>query len=420
MTTPTNVAREPIDSETFHELAEQHGTPFFIYDAGVIRDRIRSVRQSLHDSVQVYYAVKANPNLEVLKSVAGIADGLDISSGGELQQAAAAGFDMNRVSFAGPAKTTAELRASIESGVGNISVESIHELNEIIAISREIGRPAHIVLRINPVFLNRAFGLKMGGRPIQFGIDEEKLDELLPIVSKNSKHLDFRGIHIYSGSQCFDGAAIIEGVRNTFRIAEEIENKADLRCYTVNLGGGFGVSHSNESLELDIGSIAEQLVADINTFKASGPGGRDIVFELGRYLVADAGIYVSRVISSKESRGKKFFMLDGGLHHHLAAAGTFGAALRSNFVLRNLSRSVSRSVKCNLAGPSCNPTDLLGVDVEISEPEIGDLIGVFKSGSYGFTASPMLFLGRPTPVELIRLNGQITVARPAKTILDFN
>lgn len=418
MVTSVMQAWSEVDAAEFGRLADEFGTPFYLYDADVVASRIRLVREALNDSVKVYYAVKANPNLELLGAIRDVADGLDISSGGELQQAATADYDMEHVSFAGPAKTRAELRASIEHGVGKISIESTRELACVIDLSAETGKRANIVLRINPAFLNRAFGIKMGGRPVQFGIDEETLPEVLKTVSENRELLDFRGIHVYSGSQCFDGQAIVESVSDTLRIAAEVERNSPLRCRTVNLGGGFGVSHSKQSEELALQPIADDLVTAFREFQA----GRDaeIIFELGRYLVADAGIYVARVISTKDSRGKKFYMLDGGLHHHLAAAGTFGTALRSNFVLRNVSRPGAPAVKCNLAGPSCNPTDLLGVDVEIPSPEVGDLIGVLKSGAYGLTASPILFLGRPLPAELIREKGRTRIARPPRAILDFN
>ena len=137
-------------------------------------------------------------------------------------------------------------------------------------------------------------------------------------------------------------------------------------------------------------------------------------------LTADTGIYVTRVVAGKLSRGKTFVACDGGLNHHLAAAGTFGAALRGNFPLRNLTSPTAAPVACNVAGPSCNPTDLLGIDVRIAEPREGDLLGVLMSGSYGLTASPLLFLGRPTPVELVRCDGEIVVGRRSHPMTDFN
>ncbi len=404
----------------FHSLAQRYDTPFFLYDADEINRRIVLVRESLARLVRVFYAVKANPNLELLKAVRAVADGLDISSSGELEQACLAGFDMANISFAGPAKTRSELSASIQRGVGYISIESLRELMECVDLSRRSGRKANVVVRINPQALNRAFGIKMGGRPIQFGVDEEDLDPLLEQIVANSENLCFRGIHIYAGSQCFEATGVVESVRNCFRLARLIETRTPLFCRMINLGGGFGASHTEESHELQLESLAKDLVPVLREFRDSSAAERVIVFELGRFLTADAGVYVTRVISRKESRGKTFVMVDGGLHHHLAAAGTFGALFRANFVLRNFSRPDAPKVRCNIAGPSCNPTDMLGVDVELPRPEPGDLIAVLKSGSYGLTSSPVLFLGRRTPAELIRRQGQIILGRRPRTIVDFN
>ena len=211
-----------------------------------------------------------------------------------------------------------------------------------------------------------------------------------------------------------------KGFENTFRIVREIEKGTGLTCKMINLGGGFGVSHSENDRELDIDALAAALVPILQKFHASSQAKREIVFELGRFLTADAGIYVARVIGSKESRGKTFFMVDGGLNHHLAAAGTFGTALRSNYLLKNLTRPDAPVIRCNIAGPSCNPTDLLGIDLKLPRPELGDLIAVLKSGSYGLTASPLLFLGHLTPAELVRRDGMVVVGRRSRSIIDFN
>ncbi len=409
-----------VSPDSLRALADRYGTPYFLYSADEIIRRIHLVRDALQGLIEVFYAVKANPNLELLRCFRGVADGVDISSAGELKQACLAGFDMAAVSFAGPAKTAAELSAAIKHRVGYISIESGRELAECTNIARELGRKANIALRVNPQFLNRAFGMKMGGKPVQFGIDEECLDPVLADIRANRDALDFRGIHVYAGSQCFDPAGIIAGVQNCFQIARRIESSSGLRCSIINFGGGFGVSHTEEARELDIEALAKGLVPVLREFLDAAEQKPKLVFELGRYLTADGGIYVAKVIGEKESRGKLFFMVDGGLHHHLAAAGNFGAALRANYVLANLSRPDGEKLHCSIAGPSCNPTDLLGVDVELPRPEIGDLIGVLKSGAYAFTASPLLFLGRQTPAELIVQGGEIMLARRRRTIGDFN
>lgn len=402
------------------DLAGKYGTPFFLYDSDVIGERIDRIRNAFQRLVKVFFAVKANPNLELLRSIRGVVDGLDISSGGELDQAVLAGFDLGKVSFAGPAKTTAELLTSIQKGVGSISVESIRELREIVKISEQIEVKANIVIRINPRLTVKAFGMKMGGKAVQFGIDEEDIGGVIDIIRTHRDLVNFRGIHVYAGSQCFEVSGIEEGVANTLRLAQEIERSTGLQCRSINLGGGFGVSYSEEHRELDVESLGRALVPSLRHFLDSSGMDREIIFELGRYLAADAGIYVTRVISSKQSRGKTFFVVDGGLHHHLAAAGMFGVGIRSNYILKNLTRPDAPVTRCNVAGPLCNPTDLLGIDVALPEPELGDLIGVMKSGSYAFSASPLLFLGRPTPAELIRHQGRIILGRRPRTIVDFN
>ena len=415
------VARwQSLTSADFSRLAEEHGTPFYLYDATGIEERVKLVRDSLQGLVKVYYAVKANPNLELLRAVNGFADGLDISSGGELEQAYAAGFDMENLSFAGPAKTTEELRLSITRGVGCISVESTRELDEVVALAKSLGVKANILIRVNPTFLNRAFGMKMGGKPIQFGFDEENLGEILPAVQANLEHLNFNGIHIYAGSQCFDVEGVVDGVNHVFKIVREIESSSGLFCRKINLGGGFGVSHGLAYRELQIAALAEALIPVLREMHESSPANREIFFELGRFLTANAGLYVVKVISAKESRGKNFFMVDGGLHHHLSASGTFGSSLRANFPIGNLTNPSADKLVCSLAGPSCNPTDLLGIDVELPCPNLGDLLGVYKSGSYGFTASPLLFLGRKTPAELVWKGDEIVVGRKSFVMQDFN
>lgn len=401
-------------------LAQQFGTPYFLYDADEIAARIERVRRAMQGQAQVYYAVKANPNLGLLRTIGSVADGADISSGGELAQALAAGFRAERMSFAGPAKTDAELEAAIAAGVGAISLESYRELRACARIAERVGRRASVILRINPELPQRVYGLKMGGKAVQFGIEEEEAGAFAEAIAASRQHVDFRGVHVYAGSQGFDVAGLVEGVRNTLRIAREVEARLGVPCRKINLGGGFGVSYGADARELDVDALGTQLAPVLSEYRAASPAGCELIFELGRYLTAEAGLYVTRVVSEKRSRGKRFFACDGGLNHHLAAAGTFGAALRSNFVVCNLTRPGAPPVVCQIAGPSCNPTDLLGVDITLPEPAEDTLLGVLRSGSYGLTASPILFLGRPTAVELVRRGSEITVGRPAFGIDDFN
>lgn len=407
-------------AEGWEALAAEHATPFYLFDADLVARRIRAVRDALQGRADVYYAVKANPNLGLLRALLGEADGLDISSAGELAQARLAGHDPEAMSLAGPAKTGEELRAAIVAGVGCISVESVREVDACADIAASLGLRARILLRVNPALPNRAYGLKMGGRAVQFGIDEEELPQAEARVAARRGHVELRGIHAYVGSQCFEVEGIAEATRNALRIALESERRTGLAFTRVNLGGGFGVAHAEPRREIDLGRLAAALLPLLEAHRRDAPRCRPL-FELGRFLAAEAGLYVTRVVGRKVSRGKVFVTCDGGLNHHLAAAGTFGAALRGNFPLRNLSRPhEAADAVVNVAGPSCNPTDLLGVEARVAEPREGDLLGVLMSGSYGLTASPLLFLGHDTPVELVRHRGAITVGRRSHPVTDFN
>lgn len=400
-------------------LAEAHGTPLYLLDADVVAQRVQAVREAFGGLAQVYYAVKANPNLGLLQALAGVVDGLDISSGGELAQARLAGHDPAAMSFAGPGKTDEELQDAIAAGVGGISCESLRELDRCAALARRLDRPARVLLRVNPIAPNRGYGVKMGGRPVQFGIDEAALDEAVARLQAHGPALQFQGLHAYVGSQCFDAAVVAETTRDTLRIAGQLADRHGLVSRLLNLGGGFGLGQSAERKLLDLAAAGAMLQPDFQAWRQRFPMGT-LLFELGRYLTAEAGVYVTRVVDTKASRGKAYVVCDGGLNHQLAAAGTFGAALRGNFPLFNLSRPEAEPTACQVAGPSCNPTDLLGVDATLPTPQPGDLIGVGHSGAYGLTASPLLFLGHDTPVELVRRHGEVSVGRRRHSVLDFN
>lgn len=407
-----------VSAEEAAELAERFGTPFYLYDADVVKRRIARVQRAFGQRCKVLFAVKANPNLELLRSIRPTVDGLDISSGGELEQATRAGYPPETMSFAGPAKTADELGRAIDAGIGAISVECWDELRTIAAIARRLGVRARIALRINPQQIVPAYGIKMGGRPIQFGFDEDELEPVLVFVRSLSDALELTGLHVYAGSQGFEANGVAQGMINSIRLFRRAEALWGEGLSFLNLGGGFGVSHHEDAKELDVEALASQLDDDIRDLTDTGDC--RVMIELGRYLAADAGVYVTKVVNTKTSRGRVFCTVDGGLNHHLTAAGTFGSGLRGNFVQRNLSRPTGASIVCSVAGASCNPTDLLGVNVEIAAPAAGDLIGIGKSGSYGLTASPLFFLGHRTPCELIREAGTVRLARRSYEITEFN
>ena len=401
------------------DVARQFGTPFYLYDLKDIYEKIQSIRDHFGDSIKLYYAIKANSNLELLKAIKGKVDGLDISSYGEMEQCLLAGYSPKQFSFAGPGKTYVELEKAIKSGIGIISVESLREMEDIKKVSLGINEKVDIALRINPSLLIKEFAIKMGGQATQFGIDEEKLGETVNYLRQNENHFNFKGIHVYSGTQCLNEEALVKNVDNVLKIAKKMENEYDLECAWINLGGGFGVSY-HDNQKIDINKIARDTRKAIEDYKLVVKGNPTIVFELGRYLVTEAGIYVAKVVSYKESRGKLYFILDGGMNHHLAASGNFGQIIKKNFLVKNLLNPDGGIKVCNLVGPLCTTLDILGRDIPVESPSIGDVIAFLNSGSYGFTSSPLFFLGHETPVELLVEENNVRIIRQRSKLIDFN
>ena len=402
------------------EIAEQFGTPFFLYDLHTIEGKARRVREAFERPVTLLYAAKANSNLELLRRMRPMVDGLDISSVGELGQALAAGYEASSLSYAGPGKTLDDLRVSITRGLGAISVESFRELSDVARLAAELQIRPRVVLRINPNLQIRAFPVKMGGRATQFGVEQDDLPAAAEQLKRHRDHLELAGIHIYAGTQCLDADALVQNIDNTLDIARGLHQDLGITPRSINLGGGFGISYTDEGVELDVEAVGAGASAAVDAYCEATGSEPELVLELGRYLVADAGIYVARVVSEKESRGKSYFVLDGGMNHHLAASGNLGSALRHNYVIKNLSRPGEDVVKCNLVGPLCTPLDLMGAAVKVPRPAVGDLVGILNSGSYAYTASPLLFLGPPPPPELLPCEGQIQVIRRSFKLDEFN
>lgn len=409
-----------IKNISFEDIAAQYGTPFYIYDLDTVKEKIHNVRSTFGNDVEILYAVKANPNIELLRGIRKDIDGLDIASKGEMEQALLADYEAKHLSFAGPGKTKEELNAAINHKIGVVSVESLREMHDINAIAIKKNTKVDIAFRINPKLLIKEFAIKMGGKATQFGIDEEDVDSAINYIRQFENVFNFLGIHIYAGTQCISEEAIAKNIENTLEIAARLKSEYGLECSMINLGGGFGVSYYGEDKKLDLNLLAKLVNLSFDNYRTFTGTNPRLIFELGRYLVADAGIYVTKVLSEKKSRGEQFYVLDGGMNHHLAAAGNLGAMIRKNYAARNLSNPAASKEQCNLVGPLCTPLDLMGKGVPIESPRLGDLIGFLNSGSYGYTGSPLLFLGHETPVELLISGNDIKIIRERKSIKDFN
>jgi diaminopimelate decarboxylase len=381
-------------------LAERVGsTPFYAYDRRLITDRVAQLRAALPADVHLHYAIKANPMQAVVQHLAGLVDGFDVASGGELKVVLDTTMPPDKISFAGPGKGERELRQAIAAGIV-INLESGRELDRIAAIAAETGRRPKVAVRVNPDFELKSSGMKMGGGPKQFGVDAEIVPALL--ARMKTLPVEFYGFHIFSGSQNLKAEAIIEAQTKTLELARRLAAHAPGPVRLLNLGGGFGIPYFPGEQPLDLAAVGANLAALMPDARRDFPEA-EFVIELGRFFVGEAGLYVSRVIERKESRGQIFLVMDGGLHHHLAASGNFGQVVRKNYpvLVGNRVEAEGEAQPASAVGPLCTPLDVLGDRMNLGHAREGDLVVVLQSGAYGLTASPTAFLGHPAPVEVL-------------------
>ncbi len=383
------------------QLAERVGqTPFYVYSRSEVASQIALLRQVIPTSISIHYAIKANPFPLLVNHVAGLVDGLDVASGREINIALDTGTAPHNISFAGPGKRDAELRQAIAAGV-LINGESTSEIHRIHTIAKTLGIRARIALRINPGFDLKTAGMKMGGGPKQFGIDQEEVVAALNALRPLEDWLAFEGFQLFPGSQNLNADNIIEAQNAALDAVIALAEFAPdpIKCF--NLGGGFGVPYFPGDRELDVARVGEAMHSLVERARSS-LGNVEIVLELGRYLVASAGLYVTRITDRKLSRGEVFHVVDGGMNHHLAASGNLGQFVRRNFpvLCGNHVNGASREV-ANVVGPLCTPLDLLADQMEMATAKVGDLIVVMQSGAYGLSASPVGFLSQPVALEVL-------------------
>lgn len=373
-------------------------TPFYAYDRSVIAARVRMLRATLPPTVHLHYAMKANPMPAVVQCLAGMVDGLDVASAAEMLVALDTGIDPSLVSFAGPGKGDEEIDRAVAAGIV-LNVESAREVVIAAAAGERYGLRPRLALRLNPDFELKSSGMKMGGGPKQFGVDVEEAPTLFAMMK--ARDVDFCGLHIFSGSQNLRAEAIVEAQSKSVELALRMAEAAPAPIRVLNIGGGFGIPYFPGESPLDLAPIAANLHGLCERTAASLPQAQ-LVIELGRYLVGEAGVYVCRVIDRKISRGQVFLVTDGGLHHHLAASGNFGQVVRKNYPVAIANRMGSHEIEeASVVGPLCTPLDLLGDRMPLSRAEPGDLVAVFQSGAYGRTASPTAFLSHPEPAEIL-------------------
>jgi diaminopimelate decarboxylase len=376
-------------------VAEAGRTPLFVYDAGRIAFQVTRFRAAFPSEVALHYAVKANPYGPLLQAMADIVDGFDVASTGELGRVAHLGLP---ISFAGPGKRDQELETAIRAGV-TINLESEGEAERALAIADRENLTPRLAVRVNPPFGLKGSGQKMGGLASQFGVDHDRAPALVRRVVEAGA--EWQGLHIFAGSQALHADAVIELQRETVALAASICEQAGYAPPEVNLGGGFGIPYFAKDQSLDVEAVGSAL-AKVLAERPKILAETRFAIELGRWLVGEAGVYLTRIVDRKASRGKTFLVTDGGLHHQLAASGNFGQLLRRNYPVAIASRFAAEpEEEATITGCLCTPLDLLADEAMLPRAEVGDLVAIFCAGAYGLSASPTAFLSQPMAREML-------------------
>ncbi|NRQ42033.1 pyridoxal-dependent decarboxylase, exosortase A system-associated [Rheinheimera sp. YQF-2] len=371
---------------------------FYAYDRNIITQQVQRFRHAVPARIKLHYAVKANPYWPVVQHLKLLVDGFDVASQKEMLLAVQSGMPVQHISFAGPGKTDTELSAAIALGV-TLNVESLSELARICRLGQECDVTPQVALRVNPAFELKASGMKMAGGAKPFGIDEEQVFTVLADIA--AMPLRLRGFHIFCGSQNLKADALTEAHQHTFALAAKLVAACPYRPDLINLGGGFGIPYFAGEKRLDPAPVGQSLAALLQQYHDDF-NGIELVIELGRFLVAEAGIYACQVVDKKVSRGTTYLVCNGGLHHHLANSGNFGQVIRKNYPVAIGNRLNSgQQEQVTIVGPLCTPLDILADKVMLPKADVGDWVVVYQSGAYGPTASPQDFLGHAPVSELL-------------------
>ncbi|MDI7208428.1 diaminopimelate decarboxylase [Leptospira santarosai] len=401
------VANEPlsIGGIPAEKIANTFGSPVYAFDANIFKNKFLTVENAFGSQIKILYALKANPNVRVAKIFKTLGAGCEVASGGEILIASKAGFLGSEIQFAGPGKQLHDLEIAFDKDISSLNVESVSEYKFICNLAKKLNYRPKISLRINPSENLSGARMQMGGGSIKFGIDTDQLDKLTKkILSDNI--CDFKGLHVYAGTQCFDAEAWLRNARALCDLANILEN--NIPILSLNFGGGFGVGgyEGDKSFSLDkAGNGIQEIIRSENRID------RKYFIELGRYLTATAGVYLTRVLFQKKSGDKQHFILDGGMHHHGSAAG-LGMPIRRSFPIVSCENPrQAPSGKVNLSGPLCTPVDEFGTNLDFPTLEEGDLLGILNSGAYGLSFSNSLFLSHPNPAEVLIENGTMQLIR---------
>jgi diaminopimelate decarboxylase len=386
----------------FNDVIERFGTPCFVYNFDQVRSRVAAVREAFGGRFKTSYAVKANPNPKILDRMRSVVDLLDVSSAGELNRAIGCGWDARALSFTGPAKRDAELELAQARQIGAVILESVGEARRLNDLAQRVGGRQAVLIRIAPAKIPSGFGVSMAGRPCQFGIDQEDAAAAIAQI-KALPNLDLAGFHIFAGTQCLNADTIARAFDSYIELFREFSCDHGLAPRMLVFGSGMGIPYHEQDRPLDLASLGERAGTSLDRLRREKRFAEtEFVLETGRYLIGEAGVYLTRIVSRKQSRGAEIRICDGGMNHHLGAAGHLGSLIHRNYRMFKLGpEGAAPTQDYDLFGPLCTSIDMLGHNVKLPPLDVNDVIGIECSGAYGLTASPMHFISHPLPREIL-------------------
>lgn len=402
--------RFSIDGLDLPGLLATHPTPCYVYSASVIRGKYGILKQHF-PAFDIFFSFKANPNLAISKMLLGLGAGADVSSLGELKGAFKVGFKPANTLFVGPAKTEEELRYAIANGIFAVVAETPYELRLIDEIAGKLKKHASVMLRINTLEKPTAPEIMVGG-PSKFGIDEEVA--VAETRTIKLKHSSIIGIHTYAASQVLDSQAIAKHITYVADLALRLSKEIGFELKCIDFGGGFGVPYTDSDRDLVFTQISHAGEAASEKVLQTHPQCR-LAFEVGRFLIAEAGVFLTKVVRLKESRGESFIITDAGMNHFSRPVFQ-----HLNHPMRILNKISAESAGIfNVCGPICTPLDTSGTAVPLPAPEIGDIIGFFNAGAYGYSMSMLNFMSLGWPPEIMVDGGKALVIRKARRADDL-
>lgn len=401
-----------IDIQAYNTFINETEKPFFIYDSQVIKNQYIQIKNNFPEIIDVFFSMKANPNINIVKFLHDQGAGIEIASKGELLAALQMGVPSHRIVFAGPAKSSEGLKLAIESNIYAINVESINELLKVEALCKELGKKQRVNLRINPLFSIEESILQMGGGSMKFGIDEEQVRQYQHIF-RDLTYAEIEGIHVFAATQILKKELIEDYFIKAFELLKKIETLINRPLEILDIGSGFGVDYEHSGIVLEIESLGDALYGIIDAYdEIVSRENFKIILESGRYLMAECGAYVTEVIDEKTSRDENFVLVKGGINHLLRPA-----LIEQPHMIKVLdARDYSHEVKVSVGGQLCTGLDFFAKNIMLPPVEIGDHLVILDTGAYGFSESMPFFLSHDFPAEYFVYNGEINCIRPSKNI----